>query len=147
MSELASPNVSATGAISTGSAPVALFQRMRIRADLVLGGVMNERISPHPVLLPMGEGTPEWRIEHATSSPLPWGEGQGEGREFRLWHGLAFAGTYVGAYARMRGSILMPAGRSGGRIPSSRSGLGCLRRLEAMPGLKKRSRRLRRRYG
>src|SRR5208337_2429662 len=39
-----------------------------------------ERISPHPVLLPMGEGTPEQGRASATPFPLPWGEGQGEGR-------------------------------------------------------------------
>jgi hypothetical protein len=38
-----------------------------------------ERSSPHPVPLPMGEGTLEQRSEHATPSPLPEGEGQGEG--------------------------------------------------------------------
>jgi hypothetical protein len=37
--------------------------------------------SPHPVLLPLGEGTLERRFEHA--SPLPGGEGQGEGSELR----------------------------------------------------------------
>ena len=46
------------------------------RADVA----MIERISPHPVLLPMREGTPELSSERATTSPLPGGEGQGEGR-------------------------------------------------------------------
>jgi hypothetical protein len=40
----------------------------------------TKRISPHPVPLPMGEGT----LRHAPSailaSLLPWGEGQDEGR-------------------------------------------------------------------
>ncbi len=39
-----------------------------------------EGSTPHPVPLPLGEGT----VLHAPSvilaSPLPWGEGQGEGR-------------------------------------------------------------------
>jgi Cobalamin synthesis G C-terminus len=35
--------------------------------------------TPHPVLLPMGEGTPEYRSARATPFPLPEGEGQGEG--------------------------------------------------------------------
>jgi hypothetical protein len=37
-------------------------------------------ITPHPVPLPMGEGTPKLTSERATPSPLPGGEGQGEGR-------------------------------------------------------------------
>jgi hypothetical protein len=40
---------------------------------------MVEVTTPHPVLLPMGEGTPEHRSARATPSPLPKGEGQGEG--------------------------------------------------------------------
>ena len=63
-------------------------------------GGTNERIPPHPVLLPAssprracvstcphpladadGEGTPEQRSERATPSPLPGGEGQGEGSD------------------------------------------------------------------
>ena len=48
-------------------------------------GALNGRISPHPVPLPMGEGTPELRRERKfVASPLPWGEGQGEGRELRV---------------------------------------------------------------
>ena len=46
-------------------------------ADVVV--VMIDARSPHPGLLPLGEGTPEQRCEGATPSPLPWGEGQGEG--------------------------------------------------------------------
>ncbi|MGO8955620.1 MAG: hypothetical protein ACLP1W_09125 [Rhodomicrobium sp.] len=40
---------------------------------------MIERHSPHPVPLPMGEGTPEWDTALETAFPLPVGEGQGEG--------------------------------------------------------------------
>ena len=40
----------------------------------------NEGLSPHRVLLPLGEGTLELRSERAAPSPLPGGEGQGEGR-------------------------------------------------------------------
>jgi hypothetical protein len=65
-----------------------------------VGGVPYERITPHPVLLPMGEGTPELSSERATPSPLRLhpladadtlrcklakaslrGEGQGEGSD------------------------------------------------------------------
>ncbi|MGO9485144.1 MAG: DUF952 domain-containing protein [Rhodomicrobium sp.] len=56
--------------------------------DLVLlavdVGALNERPAPHPVLLPMEEGTPERDSERATPSPLPGGEGQGEGSNL-LW--------------------------------------------------------------
>ena len=47
-------------------------------------GAPNGRISPHPVLLPMGEGTPELPAAEILASPLPWGEGQGEGSELRV---------------------------------------------------------------
>jgi cysteine desulfurase len=50
-----------------------------------LGGALNEGISPHPVLLPLGEGTPEYRSERATPSLLPGGEGQDEGSELRAY--------------------------------------------------------------
>ena len=74
--------------------------------DLVLlavdVGALNKRPAPHPVPLPMGEGTleqrsaratpfplplgegtPEWDSERAAPSPLPGGEGQGEGSDLR----------------------------------------------------------------
>ncbi len=47
-------------------------------------GAPNGRISPHPVLLPMGEGTPELPAAEILASPLPRGEGQGEGSELRV---------------------------------------------------------------
>jgi hypothetical protein len=63
----------------------------------------TEGISPHPVLLPRkiamailplqsvhirkriwtGEGTPEFSLRLVQASPLPWGEGQGEGSNAR----------------------------------------------------------------
>jgi cysteine desulfurase len=52
-------------------------------AGVVQHGALNGRISPHPVPLPMGEGTPEECSERTAPSPLPGGEGQGEGRELR----------------------------------------------------------------
>jgi uncharacterized protein (DUF952 family) len=74
--------------------------------DLVLLAVdvagLNKRPAPHPVPLPLGEGTVrhapspiqasplpggEETVSHAPSavlgSPLPWGEGQSEGSELR----------------------------------------------------------------
>ncbi len=46
--------------------------------------VLNYRgIAPHPVLLPMGEGTPELAAEREAPFPLPMGEGGDEGCE--LW--------------------------------------------------------------
>ena len=71
------------------------FPPLHMGTDIALVGVMNGRISPHPVPLPMGEGT----VLHAPSIiqayPLPWGEGQGEGSELRSWHGGATAGAYA----------------------------------------------------
>ena len=56
----------------------AAFER---GASAVIVEAGYEGISPHPVPLPMGEGTPEQRSAIAIASPLPWGEGQGEGRD------------------------------------------------------------------
>lgn len=54
-------------------------------SDLVLlefdVATLNEWLTPHPVPLPMGEGTPEQRSALATSSPLP----EGEGRSLLRW--------------------------------------------------------------
>ncbi len=42
------------------------------------GGAPRDGISPHPVLLPTGEGTPEQPAAEFLAFPLPEGEGQGE---------------------------------------------------------------------
>jgi tRNA modification GTPase len=48
-------------------------------ADIVLA--LIDASAPHPVLLSTGEGTPEQDAMPATPSPLPGGEGWGEGSE------------------------------------------------------------------
>ncbi len=67
--------------------------------------VMNRRISPHPVLHPMGEGTPELAAAGSLTSALPRGEGEGEGREFRIWRNRAASAAYISALAE-RSSFL-----------------------------------------
>ena len=67
-----------------GDASARLFSRLAYAGDVsAKGAPLTEGIAPHPVPLPMGEGTPELRSAGATSSPLPGGEGQGEGSELR----------------------------------------------------------------
>jgi hypothetical protein len=44
------------------------------------GVPVNERITPHPVPLPQGEGTVLLAQSVIQAFPLPGGEGQGEGR-------------------------------------------------------------------
>ncbi len=70
-----------------GDASARLFSRlMYAGADEACVGAdaaRTEGISPHPVLLPMGEGTPELPAAEFPASPLPGGEGQGEGSEPR----------------------------------------------------------------
>ena len=68
---------------------------LHVGADLSPIGVMNGRISPHPVLLPMGEGTLEFPLRIVQASLLPWGEGPDEGRTPRSWQNRATAGAYV----------------------------------------------------
>jgi hypothetical protein len=82
--------------------------------DLSPVGVMNGRISPHPVPLPMGEGTLEFPLRIFRASllqPHPLadaatlrrklakaslrGEGQDEGRNLRSRQNRATAGAYV----------------------------------------------------
>ena len=65
--------------LASVAAPIAILRCKP--SQFMRDGVMNEGISPHPVLLPLGEGTPKLRSERATTFPLPGGEGQGEGRE------------------------------------------------------------------
>ncbi|MGO9171027.1 MAG: tRNA uridine-5-carboxymethylaminomethyl(34) synthesis GTPase MnmE [Rhodomicrobium sp.] len=50
-------------------------------ADVVLA--MIDASAPHPIPLPLGEGTPEQGTVRVTAPPLPWGEGWGEGSEAR----------------------------------------------------------------
>ena len=45
-----------------------------------------QRHTPHPVPLPMGEGTPSQKLR--TGLPLPWGEGWVRGNALWLWHAL-----------------------------------------------------------
>jgi len=56
-------------------------------SDLVLLAVdvaaLNEPLSPHPVPLPMGEGTVLQTLCPVQESLLPWGEGQDEGCALR----------------------------------------------------------------
>ncbi len=49
--------------------------------------VLSKTVTPHPIPLPMGEGTLEPGEERAPPSPLPWGEGQDEGSSGRLLGG------------------------------------------------------------
>jgi putative two-component system hydrogenase maturation factor HypX/HoxX len=55
-------------------------------------------ISPHPVPLPMGEGTPEIPLRIIQGSPLPEGEGQGEGLRPLSAHNTAAQSTNAGAW-------------------------------------------------
>ncbi len=67
--------------LSGVAAPIVILRCKPSR--LAPDGGINERISPHPVPLPMGEGTPELPAAKVLAFPLPWGEGQGEGRDVR----------------------------------------------------------------
>ncbi len=60
------------------AAPIAILKARHSQ----LAGAANGGISPHPVPLPMGEGTLELSLRVVQGSLLPWGEGQDEGREF-----------------------------------------------------------------
>ena len=62
-----------------------------------LDGVLNEGIAPHPVPLPMGEGTVRHPPSDILGSLLPGGEGQDEGSELRFGRDLASGNTYVTA--------------------------------------------------
>ena len=68
--------------LSGVAAPIVILKCKPSR--LAPDGGTNERISPHPVPLPLGEGTLECTPQREVqASPLPWGEGQGEGRDVR----------------------------------------------------------------
>ncbi len=58
-------------------------------ARLTGDGAMNWGISPHPVPLPMGEGTLELPLRMVQGSLLPWGEGQDAGRDRRSFRRAA----------------------------------------------------------
>ncbi len=60
----------------TEAATAAVFEAL---GRFERGGYVPERISPHPVPLPMGEGTLETPLRPVQGFPLPEGEGQGEG--------------------------------------------------------------------
>ncbi len=47
---------------------------------MALAATMIERNAPHPVPLPLGEGTVLHALSVIQASLLPWGEGQDEGR-------------------------------------------------------------------
>ncbi len=84
-------------------------------ADVVLR--MIDASAPHPVLLPMGEGTVEQRTAFATAFPLPGGEGQGEGSEART--------RAVIAVLNKVDLLLWQPDRGGGIIPiSAKTGEG-----------------------
>ncbi|MGO9173873.1 MAG: TIR domain-containing protein [Rhodomicrobium sp.] len=62
---------------------IALLRDLGVAPDFPPNVPLSKGISPHPVPLPIGEGTPEQGTERATTSPLPEGEGQGEGRNLK----------------------------------------------------------------
>ena len=90
-------------------------------------GVMNEGIAPHPVPLPLGEGTLKFPLRIVQGSllhPHPLadadtlrfklakaslrGEGQDEGSEFRSWQ----AGATAKAYACANATRPIPSSRT-----------------------------------
>jgi hypothetical protein len=73
---------------------MSYFPSLHMGTDIALVGVTNYGISPHPVPLPMGEGTPEIPPRLVQGSLLPWGEGQDEGSEFHSWQDGATAPSY-----------------------------------------------------
>jgi uncharacterized protein (DUF952 family) len=94
-------------------------------AGLVLLAVdveaLIELTTPHPVPLPMGEGTPEQGEERATPSPLPGGEGQGEGSELR-WESARGGDLFPHLYA----DLPLSAVKSATAIPLSPDGIPIL---------------------
>ncbi len=65
--------------LTSVAAPIVILKARH--SQLAADGAANEGIAPHPVPLPLGEGTPELPAARVLASPLPWGEGQGEGSE------------------------------------------------------------------
>ncbi len=67
-----------------GDASARQFSRLAYTgAGLPTDEPLTEGISPHPVPLPLGEGTVELSPRIFRGSLLPWGEGQDEGSELR----------------------------------------------------------------
>ena len=65
--------------LASVAAPIAI---LKATGSLVTAeGAMNEGTTPHPVPLPMGEGTVRRANRPIQASLLPWGEGQDEGSE------------------------------------------------------------------
>ncbi len=73
--------------------------------DLVLLAVdaaaLTESLTPHPALLPMGEGTLEHGTMPAATSPLPEGEGQGEGYHSLRWEPSRGGDLFPHLYANL----------------------------------------------
>ena len=73
---------------------------LHVGTDLSPVGVKNGGISPHPVPLPMGEGTPELSAADISGVPSPMGRRTGvRGASLRSWQNRATAGAYVSANA------------------------------------------------
>jgi uncharacterized protein (DUF952 family) len=89
--------------------------------DLVLLAVdvatLNKRPAPHPVPLPMGEGTLLYAPSPIQASPLPWGEGQGEGSELR-WESSRDGALFPHLY----GNLPLAAVKTATAIPLSSDG-------------------------
>jgi tRNA threonylcarbamoyl adenosine modification protein YjeE len=70
-----------------GDASARLFSRLAYAGDvLARGAPLTEGLSPHPVPLPLGEGTARRPPSAIQASLLPGGEGQDEGSELRAGH-------------------------------------------------------------
>jgi hydrogenase maturation protein HypF len=65
--------------LASVAAPIAILKCKP--SQFTPRGALNKGISPHPVPLPLGEGKVWLAPNDIQASPLPWGEGQGEGRE------------------------------------------------------------------
>ena len=91
---------------------------------------MYEEITPHPLPLPMGEGTVLYAPSDILGSLLPGGEGQDEGSELRFRHILA-SGTSLDEFS----ARAHPWGRDERSRPPRRRGLDRFRRRGKPPRL------------